>query len=238
MRLRSVSLMVLILNLLAVASGCRSGVLGGEAGLLGMWLRDDCLKRDGFLSEKSTAQFDWAGEKIRLTNKVGTLNLRTNSGSQLVVTTEKHVRGLPLKKVALEVSQKPGEVYLEARTPWAITCKRAWLLDISLTLPESAQLEGSLLWGRIDLTGPVIGKIRLRVDRGEIRVAVPAEASLRIKAEIGTRGWIEYTQELALAAALLPCGHKCLEAVLGRGQGYLQVEVDDGIITLTTERPE
>lgn len=232
MKLRGIGLMMLLVSLLVTVLGCRAGIVGGEAGLLGMWLKEDCLKRDGFVSEKSSEQLDWAGEKIRITNKVGTLNLRTHPGSQLLATAEKHVRGLPLDELALEVSRKTGEISLQAKTPGVLTCERAWLLDISLNVPESAELESKLLWGHIDLRGQVRGKFRLRLEEGEIYVTVPPEASLRIRAEIGTRGRIDAQR---LAAVSRPCGQRCLETVIGTGQGVLQLEVDSGIITLTTQ---
>lgn len=220
--------------------------LGGcdlmKPGLLGMRVTEECLK-EGFKTV-STVQKLMAlpGEKLVIVNKVGSLTIKSWEGTEIRLLAEKKAKGFPPEELGIEVSRRPGELKVRTKTPWWLDCQRAFAVDLFLLVPKSLDIEANLIFGLggVKLEGGFTGRIQVLLDEGDIQVRVPPEASLIIRAEIGTEGEIE-TSGLGENVILLDRtgmgiededSVQAIEAVLGKEEGYLYVRTEDGTISL------
>lgn len=217
--------------------GC--GLIWREAGILGMgWITEECLK--GFKTEGSVQKLlPLPGEKLVIASKVGSLVLKTWDRPEIQLIAEKKAKGFPPEELGIEVSRGPGELKVKTKTPWWLDCQRAFAVDLFFRIPKGLDVEADLIlgWGGVKLEGDFTGRVRVRLDQGDIRVLVPPEASLVIEAEIGDEGQID-TDGLGGSATLrdrteeIGVHLQAIEAILGRGEGHLYISTRVGTISL------
>lgn len=230
------SVIVMVLTPLFLLGGC--GLIWREAGILGIgWITEECLK--GFKTESFVQKLlPLPGEKLVIVSKVGSLVIKTWERSEIQLIAEKKAKGFSPEELGIEVSRGPGELKVKTKTPWWLDCQRAFAVNLIFQIPKTLDVKADLIlgWGGVKLEGDFTGRVRVRLDQGDIQVLVPSEASLIIEAEIEDEGQID-ASGLGESAILRDQTekedfHQAMEAILGGGEGHLYISTRVGTISL------